>query len=341
MSLFSRGGLSHPDFLISLYFIIMFLFGIALNLITILHNYNGPLTVPKMLFRWIAFIDIVICASYATEVLFVTLPQGNPRCCTVSDSNYTCELVWGENVTTAMFAMLITEPVIRVCPCFTAILAGCRYVQVRYPFYLLTRNQVKIAMAVSAIYCYGSKVLQIVIFNWPDRKVVFTYAKIMIFTHGPSAKELYLANITLVVLVLSFSVIVSLLTLAQLRRKNLCFKERTHQNRSVFRYTLKITLMNLTTYLGILICLIIVGSSDLDRGSYPKFTKGANIAAFAALRLSVMLFSVLNPFIFLILTDDVFRQSHSFLFHQFYRRTKTRLLIFLRKNFQGSSSRKM
>ena len=153
MSIFSRGGTSYPDVLIVCYMIICSVISTILNPAVFIYNYwRKQNSVPVFLFRCLAVLDFLTCIFIPVKVVLEALPAE----CSISqyDRDADCSKRSNSAVNADIpvkFYSLVAWVLVLTPNFVAAVMAICRYIQIRFPFFPLELKHLTISVLV-----YGS-----------------------------------------------------------------------------------------------------------------------------------------------------------------------------------------
>ena len=138
MAILSEGGTSNPDILVICYLTTCFLISTILNPAVFLYNYRKKKnSVPIFLFRSLSVFDFLTCLVIPIKVVQETVRSD----CFIPElplnSNMTCiTRTWPNCPNIALRLYTLASWVLTLTPQFlAALMAICRFVQIRFPFF--------------------------------------------------------------------------------------------------------------------------------------------------------------------------------------------------------------
>ena len=159
MAIFSEGGTSYPDILIVCYMIICSVISSLLNPAVFIYNYwRKKNSVPVFLFRCLAVFDFLTCIFIPVKVVLVSISKD----CSipVDHANMNRSAARQERMEHVEINAKITLKlysqvawVLILTPNFiAAVMAICRFIQIRFPFYPLELKHLTISVVVYGTY---------------------------------------------------------------------------------------------------------------------------------------------------------------------------------------------
>ena len=299
MAIFSKGGTSYPDILVVCYLSTCFLISTILNPAVFLYNYRKKKnSVPVFLFKRLAALDFLICVIIPVKVIQETLRSD----CFIPElpmnKNKTCiTRVWPNCPNIALRLYTLASWVLTLTPNFlAALMAICRYIQIRFPFFPLKVKKLTIFALM-----FGTYILSLsgyVAFNDESAYSV----DLQVFKHGFG-----LYRLDLIILIYTWpcilcqicSVVTSLLTiqhLASLRKTPTSLVARTAAIST--RSSMKILITNFGSVVNNALTMVCV---TIAPTSY-EGNEDAATMMFITTVLAPVLLSCFNPVVFIMFT---------------------------------------
>ena len=302
MAIFSEGGTSYPDILVVCYLSTCFLISTILNPAVFLYNYRKKKnSVPVFLFKCLSVFDFITCVLIPIKVINEAVKK---ECFVEEDSIPYKSCIW--RIHSSQFddeyhiflrVYSLVHWVVFLSPnVIAAVMAICRFIQIRFPFFPLKIKHILPFAVMSGLYIFGLS--SYVAF---DRNSTYGIEVQVYKSHFGISEGLYL-----VILVYTWpslisqvvSVFTSLLTIRHLckNRKNpVCIEAR----RSVsIRSSVKILITNFgSVFNNILMIACMISAprifSDTEKGL---------VSLFITTVLAPVLLSCFNPVVFILFT---------------------------------------
>ena len=323
MAIFSEGGTSSPDFPLMVCFIVLPLIAIPLNYLVLYHNYKKRSSVARTLFLILAGFDLIGCPYLAWRQA-IGLWQPKDQNCFSSDQKDICSeryylyLRPNGTIPCAVYTAgmwLFTFGPIQI----TGILTLARLLQITRPLRHIRQSYIVTPLLV----LFTVKILQSAVFyiaNWPNTAIFATYSQTCNPMLGTTLGGLYISRRLVVQIVGSANAIIqavgvgsSALTLYYMAWRY--FHPVSSTSPRSIKGTLKILLMNavsLTSFIlfGMMNVLYSAGLNLQPARTWEDLIMnvGDRTLAFYILNYTAILVfpvvcSVLNPLIYLALTD--------------------------------------
>jgi hypothetical protein len=169
MAHFGKGGVSYPDFLIGLVLLFCVCTSTLLNAVVLHHN-RPPTSIPKFMFTTISIINLVMAPYIGIHASFQILqPEESPffsmswedtqiltKCCGMFSNNATYQVphFWNfhKAKTTSQILGGLTWIFIAIPPFLTGLQTCVRFLQIRYPFWLIERKYLTVLITVYIAY---------------------------------------------------------------------------------------------------------------------------------------------------------------------------------------------
>ena len=308
MAIFSEGGTSYPDILIVCYMIICTVISSLLNPAVFIYNYwRKKNSVPVFLFRCLAVFDFLTCIFIPVKVVSEAVKQecfisiDDDRNKSLNCVNRIAVVKKNANIQLKLYSLVAW--VLILAPNFiAAVMAICRFIQIRFPFYPLELKHLTVPALV-----YGAYTLSL------SSYVAFcTYVDysvdMQILTHrfGIESQMLHLVILIYVwpsIVCQILSVVTSMLTILQLYKTGR--QPISEQSAAISRKSsLKILVLNFGSILNniaMILCMTIVSQNNEDASSVAKFVSSV---------LTPTLMSCFNPVVFIMFNPE-FRLSSS------------------------------
>ena len=305
MTIFSEGGTSYPDILVVCYLSTCFLISTILNPAVFLYNYRKKKnSVPIFLFKCLSVFDFITGVVIPIKVIIEAV---KPECVVKEDS-----ITYNQNISCIERIGLWLETDIKYIPLriysliqwvvtfmpnvIAAVMAICRFIQIRFPFFHLKIKHILPLALVFGLYTLG--LCGYVAF---DKHGAYTPGT-QVFTHS-----LNLTNGFLMVSIYAWpsilcqvaSVVTSLLTIQHLCniRKNLV----SAQSRSS-KVSTKSSVKILITNFGSIFNNLVMGTCIMM--SAIKANRRRSVSLFISSVLAPVLLSCFNPIVFIIFTPN-------------------------------------
>ena len=304
MAIFSEGGTSYPDILIVCYMIICSEISSLLNPAVFIYNYwRKKNSVPVFLFRCLAVLDFLTCIFIPVKVVIEAV-KGE---CSINEDDQTkncmvrIKFQMNANVPLRLYSFVAW--ILILTPNFTAaIMAICRFIQIRFPFYPLDLKHLTVPALV-----YGAYTLSLSSYfafcTYVDYSV-----DMQTLTHRFGI-ESYMLHLVILIYVWPsiicqiLSVVTSILTILHLYKTGR--QPISEQSAAISKKSsLKILVLNFGTILSniaMILCMTIVSQNNEDASSVAKFVSSV---------LTPTLMSCFNPVVFIMFNPE-FRLSSS------------------------------
>jgi hypothetical protein len=289
MAIFSQGETSYPDILVTIYLVVCFLISICLNPAVFIYNWRKKNSVPVFLFRCMAVNDFLTCIFIPIKVVIEAVDSE----CSIREegANEGKSCIEREQVGASFeirFYSLVTWVFVYMPNFIAALMAICRFVQIRFPFFPLELKHLIISIVMFGAYTLG---LSCFVAFSPESK--YTVHK-QILVGGLRFDALYSTVLVYTwpcLLSQILSIVASLLTILHLCKK----KPVAEQTAGISKKSsLKILLTNFCSIFN----NIATGTSMIaPEGSVTSYT-----AQFVTIVLTPVLLSCFNPTVFIALT---------------------------------------
>lgn len=312
MIAFSRTAASAESVTILTSLVTCSLISLLLNPIVFLFNWRKKDSVASLMFCVISFLDFINSVISPAIVFFFAAtidPQSKNMTCndpSVFPLNCYKNPASNVDILLSLVHWILWNTIIITSGIMTVV----RYIQIRYPFRLITRKRV----AFSLIICLVLDTVKIAaLFFSVAEKAVFAPAFYITFIRNPfelsfdsnrlvDALTMYIYNITLFTTE-SIAIVLSILTLLHLNKSNR-ISSNTRQKKGLC--TIKIILINLTNFIVFVISLttpVIVllgenGTKD-QQNVFSPMSQAQGWTIFACHCLTMLISSVSNPIIFI------------------------------------------
>ena len=309
MSMFSEGGTSYPDLLIVLILLIFCILSCTLNSHVFLYNWRRKFTVPVLLFRALAAFDLVTSVLVSAVSIVRIASAGEPKCWEErppfpSGDNTTlfiCKVDNDPGVGTRVFGMATWFAI--VTPNWIiAVMAICRFLQIRFPFRPLKRRYVFATFAIFGVYivplifwvCFAKNSLFVSYIN-------NMMNVIMSSNPGLSVLIIFLPSL----LGQTLAIITSLFTVRSLIRQTSVNSVSERSRMTGRKSSMKIILTNFVSVMNsVLLCLI--------TGLTARFIANKSVRILTFMRTVVfpVVLSAVNPLIFIVLTPNFWKKEN-------------------------------
>ena len=304
MAIFSEGGTSYPDILIVCYMIICSVISSLLNPAVFIYNYwRKKNSVPVFLFRCLAVFDFLTCIFIPVKVATEAVKQE----CFISiddDRNKSLNCVnrmevvkMNSNILSKLYS-LVAWVLILVPNFIAAIMAICRFIQIRFPFYPLELKHLTIPALVYGAYtlCLSGYVA------FHSDSVYQMDMQIRTNNLGMPLKKAYLAVFVFVwpsMVCQILSVVTSILTILHLYKTG---RQPIAEQSTVIsrKSSLKILLLNFGSVLNniaMIFCMTVVAK-------HVRVGDEASVVQFFTAVLAPVLLSCFNPIVFIMFTPS-------------------------------------
>ena len=310
MAIFSEEGARYPDILVVCYLSTCFLISTILNPAVFLYNYRKKKnSVPVFLFKCLSVFDFLTCVIIPIKVINEV---GKTGCFVKESDNY----LNNSNISCLMRVLFLQEENVNddyillrvysllhwtvfVTPNFiAALMAICRFIQIRFPFFpLRVKHLIPLALM------FGIYSLGLGSFTVFDKNSHYN-VDVQVFAHILGMEKLYLAILVSTwpsILCQIVSVLTSILTIRHLwnvRKKPVSGDQRSALST---KSSLKILVTNFGSVLSntlMVICLV-----SARRTSEPDSSDELpSIFMFITAVTSPVLLSCLNPIVFILFT---------------------------------------
>ena len=300
MSLFSEGGTSYPDFLIVVLLSFLCLLSCFFNCHVFLHNWKKIFSVPVLLFRLVPVLDVIVALLVSIDSGINIGAVGEPKCWTkISADNSTlflCQIDYDASVKTRLMGLIKWLAI--VSPNWViAVMAICRFLQIKFPFRSLKRKYVYLSFML-----FGGYTIPLI--SWlclADSSFHVSYIQNMMnldLSPNPGYSILIIFLPSLLAQILS--VATSLFTVRSLIRQTSVHTLAARSRDVGRRSSQKILLTNLVSVLnGVILCITSGISVKLHAN------KCVRIFTFTRTVIFPVVLSVINPVIFIILTPGL------------------------------------
>ena len=303
MAIFSEGGTSYPDILVVCYLSTCCLISTILNPAVFLYNYRKKKnSVPVFLFKCLSVFDFITCVVIPIKVINEAVKTE----CFVEEDGYDLSCIermklWHEMdykiIPLRLYSLI--QWVVTFTPNFiAAVMAICRFIQIRFPFFPL-----KIKHILPLATLFGLYTLALSSFVVFDRQGYYTVGT-QVFTHS-----FYLDDGGVVILIYAWiciicqiaSVVTSLFTVQLLCniRKNPVTTEAGSATVSI-RSSVKILITNFGSVLNTIVmvtCMIFASKREMHNRS-------TSVSLFITAVLAPVLLSCFNPIVFILFTPN-------------------------------------
>ena len=312
MAIFSEGGTSHPDILIVCYMITCSVISSLLNPAVFIYNYwRKKNSVPVFLFRCLAVFDFLTCIFIPVKVATEAVKQ---ECfISIEDDIHEYEnpcilrrrpVIKHSDMPLKLYSLVAW--VLILTPSFiAAVMAICRFIQIKFPFYPLQLRHPTIAALVYGTYtiCLSGYVA----FHSDSEYLVQVQVLVNLFEIPES--KLYLNILIFVwpsIVCQILSVVTSILTILHLHKIG---KEAIAQQSAFIsrRSSLKILVTNFAGIFNNIGMISAVAIAKIYYGYYSSQSPIA-ITQLGAVNFLPVFLSCLNPVIFIVFTPK-FRVS--------------------------------
>ena len=301
MAIFSEGGTSYPDILVVCYLSICFLISTILNPAVFLYNYRKKKnSVPVFLFKFLSVFDFLTCVVIPIKVINEAVKTG----CFVKESDnfpnnsdisclmrvkYTQKI--DDYILLRLYSLLHWTALLT--PNFiAALMAICRFIQIRFPFFPLRAKHLLPLVMMFGLYSLG-----LGSFTVFDKNSHYN-VDLQIFANGLGVEKLYLTILITTwpsILCQIVSVITSMLTiqhLLHLRKNPVSAGERPAIST---KSSLKILITNFGSVMNNVFMVICMVSTTKTNGLSDFFL-------FITSVVGPVLLSCFNPIVFIMFT---------------------------------------
>jgi hypothetical protein len=156
MAIFSQGGTSYPDILVTIYLVICFAISICLNPTVFIYNWKKKNSVPVFLFRCMAVNDFLTCIFIPIKVVIEAVDSE----CSIreegwNDGRSCIRRRRLENSAPLMLYSFVTWHLIFTPNFIAALMAICRFIQIKFPFFPLQLKHLIIPSVIFGAYTIG------------------------------------------------------------------------------------------------------------------------------------------------------------------------------------------
>ena len=166
MALYSTGGGSYPDVLISSGLVALFIISLLTNPFVFRHNLKKHITAASLLFTVLAMFDLLtgICMP-ALSVYYLTKRE-DPSCSISKSDESTMDCIRGiELLPFQRFSVVVQDGLILGSNAVAALLTICRFIQIKLPFYPVRVSRIAqvfvffmiYSTTIEALFCYADE----------------------------------------------------------------------------------------------------------------------------------------------------------------------------------------